>query len=72
MTEAQSEFRIHAAKFVTISLAATMTGLTEKAIRRKIEEGKWLVGREVFKSPDGGVFVSLQGFEDWIGRGQRG
>ena len=52
-------------------MAALMTGLSEKAIRRKIEEGKWLVGREVFKSPDGGVFVSIKGFENWVGRGKR-
>ena len=63
---------IQAAPFVTIALAATMTGLSEKAIRRKIEEGKWLVGREVFKSPDGGVFVSLKGYENWVGRGRQG
>lgn len=62
---------VHSACFVTIALAALMTGLTEKAIRRKIEEGKWLVGREVFKSPDGGVFVSIKGFENWVGRGKR-
>ena len=63
---------IRAASLVTIALAATMTGLSEKAIRRKIEEGKWLVGREVFKSPDGGVFVSIQGYENWVGRGRQG
>jgi hypothetical protein len=64
--------KIQSAPFVTVSLAATMTGLTEKAIRRKIEEGKWLVGREVFKSPDGGVFVSIKGVEQWIARGRQG
>jgi hypothetical protein len=35
---------IEPAPYVTISLAATITDLTEKAIRRKIEEGKWLEG----------------------------
>lgn len=34
------------AQHVTIALAATLTGLSGKAIRRKIEEGKWLEGRE--------------------------
>jgi hypothetical protein len=67
----QSEIKARSAQFVTIALAALLTGLSEKAIRRKIEEGKWLVGREVFKSPDGGVFVSIKGFEDWIGRGKQ-
>lgn len=68
---AQSDIKVQSACFVTIALAALMTGLSEKAIRRKIEEGKWLVGREVFKSPDGGVFVSIQGFESWVGRGKQ-
>lgn len=67
-----SETSIRAAPFVTITLASAMTGLSEKAIRRKIEDGKWLVGREVFKSPDGGVFVSIKGFENWVGRGKQG
>jgi hypothetical protein len=30
------------APYVTIPLAAMITGLTEKAIRRKIENGKWV------------------------------
>lgn len=54
------------APYVTVSLAAMITGLTEKAIRRKIEEGKWLEGREFRRSPDGGVFVSVKGFQQWV------
>ena len=33
------------ARFVTIELAARLIGLTEKAIRRKIEDGIWAEGR---------------------------
>jgi hypothetical protein len=51
------------AKYVTIGLASRITGLTQKAIRRKIEDGKWIEGREYCRSPDGGVFISLMGFE---------
>lgn len=57
---------VHPAPYVTISLAAAITGLTEKAIRRKIEEGKWLEGREYRRSPDGGIFMSLKGFTQWV------
>lgn len=56
------------AQYVTIHLAATITGLTEKAIRRKIEEGKWIEGREFRRSPDGGVFISIRGYEQWVER----
>lgn len=54
------------APYVTIPLAAQVTGLTEKAIRRKIEDGKWLEGREYRRSPDGGIFVSIKGFQQWV------
>lgn len=55
------------APYVTISLAAKATGLSEKAIRRKIEDGKWLEGREYVRSPDGGVFISIEGYCKWLG-----
>lgn len=57
--------------FVTISKAADETGLTEKAIRRKIEGGKWIEGAQFVRSPDGGVFVSRKGFEKWLICGKR-
>ncbi|MFJ1033802.1 excisionase [Bordetella bronchiseptica] len=58
--------RVAAAPYVTIPLAAVITGLTEKAIRRKIEEGKWVKGREYRRSPDGGIFISLKGYQQWV------
>jgi hypothetical protein len=54
------------APYVTIALAATITGLTEKAIRRKIEEGKWLEGREFRRSPDGAILISMRGYQAWV------
>ena len=54
------------APYITITLAARITGLTEKAIRRKIETGKWLEGREYLRSPDGGVFISVRGYAVWV------
>ncbi|TAM08287.1 MAG: excisionase [Paraburkholderia sp.] len=62
---------ISPAPYVTVALAAAITGLTEKAIRRKIEEGKWIEGREYRRSPDGGVFISIKGYQQWIERGRR-
>ena len=46
------------APYVRISLAAAIFGLTEKAIRRKIEDGKWLENREFRRSPDGEIWIS--------------
>lgn len=58
--------QITPAPYVTIPLAAAITGLTEKAIRRKIEDGKWIEGREFRRSPDGGIFISIKGFQQWV------
>ncbi|MGD7150445.1 excisionase [Ralstonia pseudosolanacearum] len=54
------------AKYITVALAASITGLSEKAIRRKIEDGKWIEGREYRRSPDGGIFVNVKGYERWV------
>lgn len=54
------------APYVTIALAATITGLTEKAIRRKIEEGKWIQGREFRRTPDGAIMISIKGYQAWV------
>lgn len=54
------------APYITVALAAIITGLSEKAIRRKIEDGKWIEGREYRRSPDGGIFISLKGYQQWV------
>lgn len=59
------------ARYVTIPNAAARIGLTEKAIRRKIEAGKWLEGREFRRAPDGGIFVDLHGFYAWVEGGAK-
>ena len=58
-------------RYVTVALAATLTGLTPKAIRRKIQEGKWLDGREYRRSPDGGIFIDMKGYERWVENGRK-
>jgi hypothetical protein len=54
------------ARFVTIPLAAAITGLTASAMRTKISRGFWVEGREYRRAPDGHVFVDLRGFERWV------
>jgi len=60
---------ITSANYVTIAVAAKLTGLSEKAIRRKIEEGKWLEGLQFIRSSDGGIFISLKGYDLWVEQG---
>lgn len=64
-----SDLTIAPAPYVTIPLAAQVTGFTEKAIRRKIEEGIWLAGREYIKAPDGHILISIKGYAQWAERG---
>lgn len=66
----EASIQINPAPYVTVKLASTITGLTEKAIRRKIEEGKWLDGREYRRSPDGGIFISIKGYAAWVEQAQ--
>ncbi|MDR5761911.1 excisionase [Caballeronia sp. LZ035] len=68
IAEAARAALVSPASYVTIALAAIITGLTEKAIRRKIEDGKWIEGREYRRSPDGGIFIDLRGYERWVER----
>lgn len=62
--------RTSGADYVTIPVAAAMTGYSPKAIRRKIEAGVWLEGREFRRAPDGHVLISVKGYELWVERGR--
>ena len=53
------------ARRVTIELYAKISGRTPKSIRRKIETGRWLQGREYHRDPDGSVMVDVRGVEAW-------
>lgn len=71
LSPADSELpRPHGADYVTIPVAAAMTGYSAKAIRRKIESGVWLEGREFRRAPDGHVLISVKGYESWVERGR--
>lgn len=53
------------APYVRISLAAVITGYTEKAIRRKIADGVWREGAVWRKAPDGSILISIKGYTAW-------
>lgn len=57
------------APYVVIDLAATITGLSTKAIRRKIEDGIWIKGREYRRAPDGRIYISIKGYTQWVEAG---
>lgn len=53
------------ARFVTVELAATMTGLTAKAIERKIERGEWAEGIH-YRLRDGRRYIDMKAYEKWV------
>jgi hypothetical protein len=57
---------ISPAKYVKLPLFESVTGYTEKAVRRKIEEGHWLEGGEYVRAPDGHILVNMEGYYKWV------
>lgn len=53
------------ARYVRIPLAASLTGLSVKAIEKKIEDGVWLEGRE-YKRKGREIYIDLKGYEQWV------
>lgn len=66
--ERQAVVQVAAARFVTIDLASGMSGLTEKAIRRMIEDGVWAEGKH-YRRRHGRVFIDMREYELWVEKG---
>lgn len=60
---------IQPARFVTIRLAAALTGYTPGAIETKIARAIWIEGREWRRAPDGRVLIDLRAYEQWVKAG---
>ena len=54
------------ARYCLITVAAAATGLSEKAIRRKIEDGHWVKGKHYRKAPDGHIYINMDEFNQWV------
>jgi hypothetical protein len=53
-------------RYVRLKLFAEQSGYTEKAIRRKIEDGIWIQNREYRKAPDNSIVVDVEGYNKWV------
>lgn len=53
-------------RYVRISKFAAETGYSEKAVRRKIEEGIWIERREYRRAPDGSILIDMEGYNKWV------
>ena len=56
--------------YVRVSRFAELTGYTEKAARRKMEEGVWTEGKHFRRAPDGSVLINLREYEKWVEMGR--
>lgn len=66
MLTAKAVVQVALAPRVLIPVAAQATGLTEKAIRRKIEEGIWIEGKQYHRDPQGGIWIDIKGVMTWV------
>ncbi len=46
--------------------ADKITGLSVGAMRKKIERGQWLEGKQYIKAPDGNLYLSVKGYTSWV------
>jgi hypothetical protein len=53
-------------EWVLIPVFATMTGYTDKAIRRKIEEGVWIENKHYRRAPDGRITMNVPEYYKWV------
>lgn len=53
-------------QWVLIPMFCGLTGYTDKAVRRKIEDGVWLEGRHYRKAPDGRIHINMQEYYKWV------
>jgi hypothetical protein len=53
-------------EYVLIPVFCEITGYSEKAVRRKIEDGIWIEGRHYRKAPDGRITMSVPAYNEWV------
>jgi hypothetical protein len=53
-------------RYVLIPKFCAESGYSEKAVRRKIEEGVWVQNRQYRRAPDGHILIDVQGVERWV------
>lgn len=57
---------INPARFVTVNLCSTITGLTRSAINKRMGEGQWTEGRQWRRAEDGSIWIDMLAVERWV------
>lgn len=53
-------------KYMLIGKMSQESGYSEKALRRKIEDGVLIQGVHYVKSPDGRININVERFQEWL------
>jgi hypothetical protein len=53
-------------QWVLIPVFCQVTGYSEKAVRRKLEEGVWVQGKHFRRAPDGRITMNIQEYYRWV------
>jgi hypothetical protein len=53
-------------RYVLIPKFCELSGYTDKAVRRKMEEGVWLENQHYRRAPDRHVLIDVEGIERWV------
>lgn len=53
-------------EWMLIPCFCNFTGYSDKAVRRKLEDGKWLEGKMWKKGSDGHININLQEYYKWV------
>lgn len=53
-------------QWVLIPVFCSMSGYSDKAVRRKIADGVWLQGKHYRKAPDGRIHMNMPEYYKWV------
>jgi hypothetical protein len=56
-------------RYTLIPVFCAITGYTDKAVRRKIEDGIWIEGRHYRRAPDGHITMNVEEYYKWVEQG---
>lgn len=62
-----TRFSCNSARYVKIPLFCAITGFTEKAVRRKIEDGEWRRGEHYIKV-GASILMDMEAYYKWVER----
>jgi hypothetical protein len=54
---------------ITLKVFTQLTGITNKAVYGKIHKNTWTEGKEYIKDPEGRIWISRSGYQQWIRSG---